>query len=351
MTTSRRLLPEWAPQEAVILAWPHENTDWAPWLEQARSLYVELIHAINQADCGVLLLIREGDMADFQRRVNSTDKVLLLKADPNDTWLRDYGFLTCQSDQGMQPVEYQFNGWGNKFDASRDNRANREILADLCKLPLISTDIVAEGGALEIDADGHLLSTSLCLLNPERNGQMSLDDYRAQFKQYLGASQVSIFENGHLEGDDTDGHIDTLVRFTPDQGLVIQSCFNRPDDGHFAGLQALVEECRQALPQHQIFELPLPVIFSDEGDRLPASYANYLINNQQVLCPIYGQPEDELALEVLAKAYPAHRIVALDCAVLVQQYGSLHCISMQVPQGTLKDEVIAQLRKGVSVYG
>ncbi|GAA0355015.1 agmatine deiminase family protein [Bowmanella denitrificans] len=351
MTDSRRLLPEWAPQEAVILAWPHQDTDWAPWLEKARSLYLELIAAINQANCGVLLLIREADMADFQTRAAHCQQVLLLKANPNDTWLRDYGFLTCASEQGMQPVEYQFNGWGNKFDARRDNLANRDILARLCKLPLISTEMVAEGGALEIDGEGHLLSTALCLLNPERNGAMSLDQYQAQFKEYLGASRVSIFEHGHLEGDDTDGHIDTLVRFTPDKGLVIQSCFNRPQDAHFDGLQALVDECRTALPDHQVFELPLPEIYSAEGDRLPASYANYLINNQQVLCPIYGQPEDKVALEVLTKAYPAHNIVALDCAVLVQQYGSLHCISMQVPQGTLKDDVMAQLRKGVTVYG
>ncbi|MBN7827628.1 agmatine deiminase family protein [Bowmanella dokdonensis] len=349
MTHIRRLLPEWAPQEAIILAWPHADTDWAPWLETVRGVYLELIRAINRQGTGVLLLIKDSDIEEFLAGDNLGDKVLLLKADFNDTWVRDYGFLTCQSDQGMQPVEYRFNGWGNKFDAAKDNLINRQVLAVLCKLPLVSAELVAEGGALEIDAQGHLLSTALCLQNPERNGPMNLEDYREQFRSFLGAERVSIFEHGHLEGDDTDGHIDTLVRFTPGKGLVVQSAFNRPQDSHYEGLRALVDECRLALPDHQIFELPLPEIY-DEGERLPASYANYLINNQQVLCPIYGEEEDNLALEVIAKAYPRHQIVAVNCLPLVRQFGSLHCISMQVPTGTLTDKVIAQLGAGVSIY-
>ncbi len=348
MSYPMRLLPEWAPQEAIILAWPDQHTDWAPWLDQVQPLYIELIRAINQAGTGVLLLIRDEQLDNFHAQAEGLDKVLLLKADYNDTWVRDYGFLTCQSEQGLQPLEFQFNGWGNKFDASKDNQINRSVLAPLCRLPLVSVNLVAEGGALEIDDSGHLLSTEFCLSNPERNGDIDMQRYREIFQQYLGASKTTIFINGHLEGDDTDGHIDTLVRFTEDKGLVVQSAFNRPEDSHFAGLAALVEECRQQLPEHRIFELPLPEIYSAEGDRLPASYANYLINNQQVLCPVYGQPEDQLAIAVLHQAYPQHQIVALNCAPLVQQYGSLHCISMQVPQGTLNADVLSQLMQGVS---
>lgn len=345
-----QLLPEWAPQEAVILAWPDQYTDWRPWLNEARQVYLDLIQTLNQAGTGVLLLIREQEVEGFRQSAGELSKVILLLADYNDTWLRDYGFLTCQSNLGMQPIEFTFNGWGNKFDASKDNLINGEVLAPLCNLPLQTFTEVAEGGALEIDEQGHLLSTKLCLTNPQRNGQLSLEQYQQLFSSSLGAKTVSIFEHGHLEGDDTDGHIDTLVRFTPDRGLVVQSAFNRPQDSHYLELSALVAECKTKLPEHQIFELPLPYILAEDGDRLPASYANYLISNKQVLCPIYMQPEDELAMSVLQQAYPQYTIMAINCLPLVQQYGSLHCITMQVPLGTLKEQVLAQLNQGVSQW-
>lgn len=343
-----RLLPEWAPQEAVILAWPDRHTDWQPWLAEVRAVYLEIIEQLNKANTPVILLIRETEITAFQAHFPANATVLLVKADYNDTWVRDYAFLSCQSAEGMQVIEFTFNGWGNKFDASKDNQINQGVLADLCQLPLQSIAVVAEGGALEIDEQGHLLSTQFCLSNPERNGNLSLADYRQIFQQQLGASQVSIFEHGHLQGDDTDGHIDTLVRFTADRGLVIQSAYNRPEDAHFGDLSALVAECHLAFPQHQIFELPLPNIVNEEGERLPASYANYLINNQQILCPIYGEEEDKLVIDILTLAYPRFKIVPINCLPLVQQKGSLHCITMQVPTGTLKPEIVNKFSHGVS---
>jgi agmatine deiminase len=348
MTSSMQLLPEWAKQEAVIFAWPDLDTDWRPWLHNVRQVYLNIIQALNAANTPVLLLIKEKEIANCQAMLPAQAKVLLVATQYNDTWVRDYGFLTCKSENGMQPVEFTFNGWGEKFDATKDNAVNRKTLATLCQLPIISVDLVAEGGALEIDESGHLLSTQFCLSNPKRNGALSFARYTEIFKQTLGASKVSIFEHGHLEGDDTDGHIDTLVRFTLEQGVVIQSAFNRPEDVHFSGLAALVAECQTALPQHQVFELPLPEIYNAEGDRLPASYANYLISNQHVLCPIYLQPEDELAMSIMQQAYPDFKIVPINCLPLVQQFGSLHCISMQVPVNTLKTDIVRRLNEGVS---
>ncbi|MFT5675821.1 MAG: agmatine deiminase [Paraglaciecola sp.] len=349
MTTTSRLLPEWAPQEAIILAWPDSKTDWQPWLHDVREVYIEIISAINRGGTGVLLLIREGEIAIFRKLVADNAQVILIRADYNDTWVRDYAYLTCSNGKGMQPIEFVFNGWGNKFNADKDNLINRQILANLCELPLQSFDYVVEGGALEIDQHGQLLSTQFCLSNPQRNGDMSLAEYRDLFKTSLGATRISIFEWGHLQGDDTDGHIDTLVRFTPDNGLLIQSAYNRPKDIHYKGLAALVRECQSAFPEHQIYQLPLPNILNQDGERLPASYANFLINNQQVLCPTYNEPEDSQALAILASAYPSHKIVAVNCLALIQQFGSLHCISMQVPAGTLKSEVHKQFKHGVSL--
>ncbi|MFQ3235486.1 MAG: agmatine deiminase [Paraglaciecola sp.] len=345
------LLPEWAPQEAIILAWPDAKTDWRPWLEDVRDVYLKLIQAINTQGTGIILLIREAEVATFKAfasQVSTPLAVLLVPADYNDTWVRDYAFLTCRTKQGMQPVEFIFNGWGNKFDAHKDNKINKSVLATLCRLELQSFDIVAEGGALEIDNSGVLLSTEFCLSNPQRNSDMTMAQYRGVFKEALGATSICIFKHGHLEGDDTDGHIDTLVRFTPNKGIVVQTAFNTPDDPHHQGLAALVAECQAALPGHQIFELPLPHIINAQGERLPASYANYLINNKQILCPVYQQPEDNLAMAVIASAYPQHTIVPINCLPLVQQFGSLHCITMQVPTGALKPHIMQQLNIGVS---
>lgn len=350
MSDTQTLLPEWTRQEAVILAWPDEQTDWKPWLGRVTQTYLSLINCINDAGAGVILLAREQQVEIIKQHLEPAAQVLMVTADYNDTWVRDYGFLTCQTAQGLQPVEFIFNGWGNKFNAVKDNKVNQQVLSSLCQLPLKSFPAVVEGGALEIDQNGNLLSTKLCLTNPQRNGDMSQEDYKALFAESLGASSTTIFEHGHLEGDDTDGHVDTLVRFTPENALVIQSCFNRVEDSHYKGLQTLVEECQGHFPTYGVYELPLPEIHNEEGGRLPASYANYLICNKHILAPIYQQPEDQLALEVLEKAYPEFKIVPINAQPLIQQFGSVHCISMQVPEGTLKSSVVEKLRSGVSVY-
>lgn len=344
------MLPEWLDQEAVILAWPDGETDWAQWIDQVRTTYHQLISAITSSGTGVILLIRENEIGHAKRLFNSLNRILLVVADYNDTWCRDYCFLTCKSASGNQPIEFTFNGWGNKFNADKDNLVNQTTLSSLCINPIISFPLVAEGGALEIDDSQNLLSTSFCLLNPQRNGNFSIDQYEQAFRQALGAKQFIVLDNGHLEGDDTDGHIDTLVRFTPYKGLVIQSCYNRKNDNHFAGLSKLVSECRNRFLEHEIFELPLPKIFNEVGERLPASYANYLINNKQILCPTYGEPEDAVSLQIIAKAHPKHDIVAIDCLPLIQQFGSVHCISMQVPKGTLKLKILELLSQGVTIY-
>jgi agmatine deiminase len=350
MSDNYKLLPEWAPQEAVMLVWPDKHTDWQPWLEDVQGVYLNIIESLNQANTSVLLLVRSSEIKFCKTRLKKYTHVLIISTDFNDTWIRDYGFLSCASSTGIYPIEFEFNGWGQKFDATKDNQLNQKVLAKLCREPIKSIDLVVEGGALEIDQYGTLLSTEFCLTNPKRNGDKSIVSYRQDFEQFIGAKQSVILQNGHLEGDDTDGHIDTLVRFTPNNGLVIQSAFNRPDDSHFEGLSALVKECQHVLPTHQFFELPLPHIVNLQGERLPASYANFLISNQHVLCPIYQQEEDKLAMQVMQNAYPEFTIVPIDCLPLVQQFGSLHCISMQIPCGILKPEVLQSLANGVSVY-
>jgi agmatine/peptidylarginine deiminase len=354
-----RLLPEWEPQDAVLLAWPDANTDWRDQLDSTQACYLELIHAINRAGCTVLLLIKPEEISAFVDRGETLESVVLIAAQYNDTWLRDYGFLTLgkltrddlstENSTPIKPIEFQFNGWGNKFNAAKDNQVNQRFLAPLLNNAIATVDLVCEGGALEIDSQGRLLSTRQCLSNPERNGDLPMADYVQHFKDYLGATQVIILDNGHLQGDDTDGHIDTLVRFTPTQGLVVQSCFNATDDSHYHGLSLMVDEVATALPDHKLFELPLARVENSQGDRLPASYANYLICNGHILCPTYRQPEDQQAMAIVGDAHPGFEILAIDCWPLVQQFGSLHCVTMQVPKGTLKPEVTALFNCGVKI--
>lgn len=350
MTGNYRLIPEWEQQEAVMLVWPDQHTDWLACLSDVQNVYLNIIQSLNQANTNVLLLVRDGEIENCLTKLHKASRVLLIAADYNDTWIRDYGFLSCENETGLKPIEFIFNGWGQKFDATKDDKINQSVLSTLCRQAIQSFDLVVEGGALEIDQHGTLLSTHLCLANPKRNGDKPIQSYLQDFQNYLGAKQSVILQNGHLEGDDTDGHVDTLVRFTPNQGLVIQSAFNRPNDSHFEGLDALVKECRKVFTTHSIFELPLPNICNAKGERLPASYANFLISNQHVYCPIYLQPEDDLAMGVMQQAFPEFTIVPINCLPLVQQFGSLHCISMQIPCGILKTEVLQSFANGVSVY-
>ncbi|MCY7296322.1 agmatine deiminase family protein [Alteromonas sp. a30] len=354
----QQLLPEWAEQEAILLAWPDMSTDWAPWLDEVRQTYLSLISEINAADVPVIILMQPYVIEEAQSLINKWNQskpvqvtqLLILPADYNDTWFRDFGFLTCATDSGNRALDFDFNGWGNKFDASLDTQVTARYFASLLQHEPIKVNFTLEGGALEIDANGHLLSTQLCLSNPERNGNWDAEKHLSIFTEHLGATKISILQHGHLEGDDTDGHIDTLVRFTPNNSVVVQSCSNRPEDSHFAGLKALVEECQLRIKPEHIFELPLPSIFNDDKERLPASYANFLICNQHIFAPIYQESEDKTAIDTLKKAYPNFRIVPINCRSLVQQFGSLHCITMQVPCNTLKSEVITLAKSGIRIY-
>lgn len=349
MKNTLTLLPEWAEQEAVVLAWPYLESDWLPWIDEVRASYISLINGLHHAKVTVILLCPEREIGIVKSMVDMHARVLIIPMEYNDTWTRDYVFLTCESAHGNQGLDFIFNAWGNKFDATLDNQVNSKLSA-LCKLPLIAAERVLEGGAVEIDQNQILLSTKACLLNPKRNQNMSLSEYEHLFAEYFGASKSVILQNGYLVGDDTDGHIDTLVRFTPLRGLVMQSAFNRPEDSHFDTLHALKKELMEHFDTYSIYELPLPKVCNENGQRLPASYANFLICNKHVLAPVYQQPEDKLALETLQKAYPNYKIVSIDCLPIVQQNGSLHCISMQIPENTLKSDVLALAKDGLQVY-
>ena len=314
----RRLPAEWEPQDAVLLAWPHEQTDWHPVLDRARHTFTEIIRAVERYE--PVLLVRP-DRFDVP-----TD----------DTWARDFGPITIEEDGKPVLLDFTFTGWGGKFPAARDNAATRNLhrLKAFGETPLRSIDLVLEGGSIESDGEGTLLTTTACLLNPNRNPHLDRDLIEQRLRLELGVDTILWLKHGALAGDDTDAHIDTLARLCPNKTIVYVAC-NDPADEHYHDLKAMEEEL-QAFPGYRLLPLPWPRAIHDaDGQRLPATYANYLVINGAVLVPTYNDPADAEALEVVQKAFPDREIIGIDCRTLILQHGSLHCVTMQIPRGVL----------------
>jgi len=316
--SSKRWPAEWEPQDAVLLAWPHENTDWSPVLQQAQVTFSNIIQAIER----------------FQRVILVGPNAYNLPT--NDTWARDFGPITIVENGKPVLLDFTFNGWGGKFPADRDNAVNRSLhkQGTFGITPMRSIDLILEGGSIESDGEGTLLTTAACLLNPNRNPQLSRDQIEQRLKEELGVHTILWLENGALAGDDTDAHIDTLARLCPDKTIVYVAC-DDPDDEHFEDLKAMELELME-LQGYRLLPLPWPSAkYDEEGQRLPATYANYLVINGAVLVPTYNDPSDAAALDVVQKAFPGREIIGIDCSTLILQHGSLHCVTMQIPKGVL----------------
>ncbi|MDO3385741.1 agmatine deiminase family protein [Gilvimarinus sp. SDUM040013] len=341
-----QLLPEWAKQDAVLLTWPHADTDWRPILERAEAVYCELAKAI----CSRARLIvaapawcHEHIHQKLSAASIAPDCYKIYASQTNDTWARDHGPLTVAVGAQRTLLDFTFNGWGAKFESELDNCITGNLASlGAFNAPVKPIDTVLEGGALEIDETGALLTTAQCLLNPNRNPQLSKDAIEAHLRETLGAIKVNWLEYGYLAGDDTDSHIDTLARLGPNRILLYVGC-DDPQDEHFeelAKMQAQIETFTNAAYEpYRLFRLPLPsAVYSETGDRLPATYANFLILNGAVLVPLYSDPNDAHALDVIGAAFSGYDIIGIDCLPLIEQHGSLHCVTMQLPEGVVNRE-------------
>lgn len=336
--TTDRFIAEWEKHGAVMLSWPHSLTDWNYMLDEIRACYREIISAIVAAGEYVILIGPEKELA----REEFPDGVCKIFLDTNDTWIRDYGPLTISSDRGFKLLDFRFNGWGLKFAANFDNQINRKLgeMKVYSQMPVCYKDFVFEGGSIESDGKGTLLTTEYCLMAPNRNEPMTRQEVEDTILQRLNGRKLLWITNGGLLGDDTDGHVDTLCRLAPGNSIVYIGCQN-PDDEHFKSLQAMAAELREFTnadgDPFNLVELPLPdPIYDEDGLRLPATYANYLVLEHAVLLPVYNQPmNDRLAAEMLRIVYPERKIVCIDCQALVQQHGSLHCATMQIPSSVI----------------
>lgn len=342
MNQSPRFPAEWEPQSAVLIAWPHAGTDWADRLAEVEGTYVALVAAISRRQA-VLICVADAALQDHASGLLSAAGVDLARLrferlPYDDTWLRDSGPITLRDGGRYRMLDFHFTAWGGKFEAGLDD----QIVATLFERGLFQhasrerIDFALEGGGIETDGNGTLLSTWTCL--HERHPEASREQITRQLQTWLHQDRTLWLDHGYLEGDDTDAHIDTLARFAGRDAIVYQGC-DDPGDTHYAELGAMATELaafrtRDGQP-YRLFELPWAQPILDEGRRLAASYANFLIINGALLMPAYGDAADVRAAAVLAEAFPALEIVPVPCRALIWQNGSLHCITMQLPEGLL----------------
>lgn len=330
----------------MLISWPHADSDWAEILPEVEDVYGEIARAVTSVQNLVILgQDREHIAQKLRSRNIPLDRVTIYPVLTNDTWIRDYGPLTVFESGRPVLLDFTFNGWGLKFAANYDNQST----AALCQAGFAShcqcqvPGFVLEGGSIESDGDGTILTTSACLLEPNRNPHLNRQEIEEHLlDKWLGASHVLWLEHGALEGDDTDAHIDTLVRLCPGDTLTYVSC-DDPSDSHYHQLQTMKQELqqlrtRQGKPFHLVpLPWPQPCYHPVDGHRLPATYANFLIINGAVLMPTYGDTHnDSQAVQAMQDIFPTHRIIPIDCRALIQQHGSLHCATMQIPAGVLK---------------
>jgi agmatine/peptidylarginine deiminase len=309
------MLAEWEPQSMVQLTWPHKDTDWASILDEITAVYEEMAHEIRKRE-----------------------PLLIVDQIPhNDTWARDHGFITVEEtsfdhkSKALILLDFCFNGWGEKFEAALDNQINRQLYDQGLVKGLYEDhlDFVLEGGSIESDGKGTIFTTECCLMAPHRNQPLTKAEIEERLKEWLGAERIVWLQHGSLLGDDTDGHIDTLVRICPDDTLL----YTGGDEDHpdLIKMERELQELRTLDGKpYRLLKLPLPRPIYDDGDRLPATYANYLVINGAVLVPTYNQPElDAEALRIIGEAFPDREIVGIDCRAVIKQHGSLHCCTMQ----------------------
>ena len=339
----KEFLPEWVETDAILLALPHSLTDWNYILQEAIDQYKRLVEAIAKEGLHVMLLCPDSAAAEKIFQPSLLKNITFVEMEYNDTWTRDYGPITIKKHGDLRILDFGFNGWGLKFAADKDNQVNRR-LNEKCVftkgLYRNETSFILEGGSIDTDGTGTILTTTRCLCSPNRNGYLSKSEADKELRRRLGAEHVLFLDYGALIGDDTDSHIDTLARMAPDNIILFTGCRDL-DDPQFEELlkmRAQLSMFRNAEGEpYNLVELPMPsAIYDEDGERLPATYANYLVTDKIIFMPTYGDKEkDELAMQTVRIAFPLHKVVGIDCRTLIKQHGSLHCATMQLPVGTL----------------
>lgn len=343
MPESSKMLPaEWEPQSAIQLTWPHAGSDWGPYMDEAVTCFVKIAETVLKFQ---LLVVVTDDAQKVKQCLSHCElsRVRFVKALSNDTWARDHGAITVLDDNKPILLDFGFNGWGGKYPADKDNRITQQLVNSGILSGNVGCqnllDFILEGGSIEPDGQGTILTTPKCLLSPNRNPDHSKQEIEKLLLSYFGVERILWLNHGHLEGDDTDGHIDTLARFCTDDTIAFVKCSD-PKDQHYDELALMETELKRMVQKngqpYKLTPLPMADPMYHNGNRLPATYANFLILNGAVLIPFYGSSKDERVVKILKPIFPEREIIGINCQVLVKQGGSLHCATMQYPIGVIE---------------
>lgn len=332
---------EWYPQSGVLMTWPHAATDWGEMLNEVERCFINIAFEISRREKLIIVSQEKSSLTQKLSHCN-LGNISFAELPSNDTWARDHGPISVFIDGEPNLYDFSFNGWGKKFTAELDN----QITAGLFSLGLFSKravysdklSFILEGGSIESDGRGTLLTTIDCLCSANRNHHLSKADIEAYLKSVLGLKRILWLSSGYLAGDDTDGHIDALARFCNKSTIAYIKCDDQSDE-HYNGLYKMEQELQsfKTIDQEPYHLIPLPMAdpIYENDQRLPATYANFLILNGTVLLPFYNSPKDKLALHQLQKTFPNREIIGIDCSPLIKQHGSLHCVTMQFPEGVI----------------
>ena len=330
----------WELQGGVQLTWPHADTEWREMLDEVDSCFVGIAAQVSKRERLLVVTPEPERVSRLLAGKANLSNITFVSCMSNDTWARDHGAMTCESADGMHLLDFCFNGWGLKFAANHDNLITERLVQEgvlkgeyhNCR------DFVFEGGSIESDGEGTLLTTAHCLMSGNRNAAMSREEIEEYLLMVFGSEQLLWLNHGYLAGDDTDSHVDTLARLCPNGTIAYVQCTDKEDE-HYEALHKMEQELKMFRTLNgepfRLVALPMAKKVEFEGERLPATYANYLVINGAVLMPTYGTELDEVAKQALALAYPEHEIVGIDCSALIKQHGSLHCVTMQYPEGVL----------------
>lgn len=311
-------IPEWSEQEYLMLSLPHEKSDWKPYLGEIIQAYKEFVKATSEFQKVLLIAPNKSDFAPFENMTN----VEFFICDTNDTWIRDFGAIDILEDDHLKALDFTFNAWGNKFQSELDNEVNSKLFKEKFNEKLTKIDFILEGGSIDFNGEGVMLTSSNCLLNENRNSHLDKSQIEARLKEIFGLKQIIWLENGFIKGDDTDHHIDTLARFI-DKNTIAYSICEDEEDEHYIPLQKMKKELEAT--GFDLVELPLPKPLYYEGRRLGATYANFVFVNDALIMPFYKDENDEIIKQRLAKALPKRKIIGVDARVFLRQNGSLHC--------------------------
>ncbi|EAH8149213.1 agamatine deiminase [Campylobacter coli] len=311
-------IPEWNEQEYLMLSLPHEKSDWKPYLGEIIQAYKEFVRTASEFQKVLLIAPSKSDFVPFENMAN----VDFFICDTNDTWIRDFGAIDILEDNRLKALDFTFNAWGNKFQSELDNEVNSKLFKEKFKEKLTKIDFILEGGSIDFNGEGVMLTSSNCLLNENRNSHLDKSQIEAKLKEIFGLKQIIWLENGFIKGDDTDHHIDTLARFI-DKNTIAYSVCEDEEDEHYIPLQKMKKELEAT--GFNLIELPLPRPLYYEGRRLGATYANFVFVNDALIMPFYKDENDEIIRQRLAKALPERKIIGVDARIFLRQNGSLHC--------------------------